>query len=141
MTVEENKAVVRRLFAGFDTGSVAVVDEVCAPDYRLHFPLSPVPLDRESAKPFFQMFLDAFSGLSHSIEDMIGEGDKVVIRMQVSGMHSGEIAGIPPSGRPMSVQSISIFSLENGKVREQRVEFDGLGMMQQIGAIPGPAGS
>src|SRR4051794_39783045 len=54
MTVEENKALVQKVFEGLNTGSSAGMDEVCAPGYQLHFPLSPVPLDLQSAKGFFQ---------------------------------------------------------------------------------------
>jgi ketosteroid isomerase-like protein len=140
MTIEENKALVRQFFAGLDTGSAAVLDEVCAPNYQLHFPLSPVPLDLQNAKPFFQTLLNAFPGIKHSIEDMLGEGSKVVVRLAINGVHNGELMGIPPSGKPMSVVSINIMNIENGAIVEQWVEFDALGMMQQIGAIPSPQG-
>ncbi len=138
MSTEENKAVVRRFFGGLDEGNSAVVEDVYAPGFALHFPGMPGPLDREAAGGFFDGLFAAFPGIQHPIKDMVAEGDRVAARITIHGTHQGEFQGIPATGREVKLSAIDIFRFEGGKIAEQWVELDALGMMQQLGVIPAP---
>jgi len=72
------------------------------------------------------------------VEDMIAEGDKVAVRYTLEGTHEGELFGVPPTGQRLSIKSISIEQVSDGKIREHWRITDTLDMMQQLGAIPKP---
>lgn len=84
------------------------------------------------------MFRTAFPDLYGTIEDLIAEGDKVVTRITYRGTHQGEFMGIPPTGRPVTMTFTGINRIAGGKIAEGWVNFDALGMMQQLGVIPTP---
>lgn len=135
---EVNKAIIRRFFGELDEGNSAVIEDVCAPDYALHFSGAPGSLDRAAARGLFDGFFAAFPGIQHPIEDMVAEVEKVSVRLKVQGTHQGNFQGIPATGKEVTMAAIDIFRIEGGKVVEQWVEFDALGLMQQLGAIPSP---
>jgi steroid delta-isomerase-like uncharacterized protein len=134
---EENKAVGRRYLEAVNERDLNIIDEVIAPDYVGHEP-GEETRGPEGVKQYISMFLDAFPDVSITVEDEIAEGDKVVIRFTGRGTHQGELMGIPPSGNRVEVSSISICRFEGGKVIEEWEQYDALGMMQQIGAVPPP---
>jgi steroid delta-isomerase-like uncharacterized protein len=138
MSAEHNKALVRHCFAELDKANLDVLDEVCAPDYVAHFPGMPGPMSREAIKPVWGAFFAAFPDLTHSIEDLFAEGDNVAIRMAIRGTHRGEFQGIPPTGKTITLASINIMRCAGGKIVEQRIEYDALGMLRQLGVIPAP---
>ena len=138
MTTEQNLPLVRHFFDGISRHNLDVLDEVCAPEYVVHFPGTPGPLTRETIKPVWAQFFAAFPALVHTIEDIFADGDQVVVRMKVSGTHQGEFMGIPPTGRTISMGSIDFIRCRDGQIIEQWVDYDGLGMLQQLGALPMP---
>lgn len=140
MSAEENKALVRRFIEEiFNQGNMPAVDEILAPGFVEHEELPPgIPRDREGVKQLTGMLRSAFPDFKASIEDVIAGGDKVVIRMVWNGTHKGEFMGIPPSGNSISVEVIDIMRLEGGKVVEHWGQMDNMGLMQQLGAMPGP---
>jgi predicted ester cyclase len=73
-----------------------------------------------------------------TIEDIVAEGDKVALRTTFRGTHTGELNGIPPTGRQVEVTALNIFRMVNSKAVEQRVVNDDLGMLQQLGLAPAP---
>ena len=85
------------------------------------------------------MYLAAFPNLHFTFEDLIAEGDKVVVRETMSGTQQGELMGIPPTGKQFSVTGIEIYRFEGGKIVEHWLESDMLGLLQQLGALPSPA--
>ncbi len=93
---------------------------------------------RENVKQGFSAFLSGFAERRTEVEDLIVEGDRVVARHTHHLKHVGEVFGIPPTGQQLSVWGIDIFRFENGKIAEWWVIDDGLGMIQQLGAIPAP---
>jgi predicted ester cyclase len=138
--VEENKALYRRWFEEVvSEGKLALADELLAPDYRLHFPGAPEPVDREGHKQLVLMFRAAFPDWTESIDDVIAEGDKVVIRVTGRGTHEGEFQGVAPTARPVTATGVGIGRIENGRIAEAWAAYDALGLMQQLGAIPAPA--
>lgn len=84
------------------------------------------------------MYRSAFPDLRFSVQDMVAEGEKVATRVGISATHEGELLGIPLSGRRLSFTAMELYRLEGGKIAEQWVNVDTLGMMQQLGAIPAP---
>ena len=139
MSTEENKAVVRRFFEELlSTDNLALADEILSPDFRFYFAGSPDPMDLKRYKDFLAARRAAFPGRRFAVEDMIAEGDKVSARFTMRGTHNGELRGIAPSGREVTMSGIDIIRLKEGKMVEDRVEVDQLGMMQQLGVIPSP---
>ncbi len=142
MSAEENKALVRRwIEEGWDQGNVAIIDELAAPDFVDHHLAPGLPPNADGHKAWIQVARAGFPDLQLTIEDMIAEGDKVVARMTVTGTQTGEFMGLPPSGKPVSVTAIGISRIADGKSVEYWEDFDALGLMQQIGAIPPPGQS
>jgi steroid delta-isomerase-like uncharacterized protein len=134
-----NKDVVRQFFRDIaDNTNLAAAEDIIAPTYVGNFSGAPGPMDRAGALHFMGMFHAAFPGVTHTIEDLIAEGDAVAARITVRGAHQHEFMGLPPTGRTFDIGSINVFRLHDGKIVEQHVIFDNLGMMQQIGAIPAP---
>jgi steroid delta-isomerase-like uncharacterized protein len=136
MSIEENKAIVRRFFEELlSTDNFAVADEILAPDFRFYFAGSPVATDLESYTEFLVARRAAFPDRRFVVEDMIAEGDKVSARFTMRGTHKGEFRGIAPSGTELTMTGIDMIRLSEGKMVEDRVEVDQLGMMQQLGAV------
>ena len=139
MSAEENKAVVRRFFEELlSTDNLAVADEILSPGFRFYFAGSPEPIDLESYKEFLVARRAAFPDRRFVVEEMIAEGDKVSARFTMRGTHKGELRGFAPTGREVTMTGIDMIRLSEGKMAEDRVEVDQLGMMQQLGVIASP---
>ncbi|PYS48105.1 MAG: ester cyclase [Acidobacteria bacterium] len=139
MSVEENKALVRRFYEEIDKGNLAVIDELVAEDYIDHNP-PPFPglaSGREGVKQAFKIFLEATPGY-HRIEDQIAEWDKVVTRLTSFGKHEGDLPGAPRTGNNMEMTSITIHRISDGKLVEKWSEKDVIRFLQQIGIMPAP---
>lgn len=140
MSVEENKAAFRRYVEEvWQSEKLDVVDEIFAEEYVSHQSDGSV-LRRtpEDVKGFVKEYRDAFSEIEDTVEDMIGEGDRVVNRWRLEATHTGEFRGIPATGKRITIMGIGIFRFsDEGKVVESWDSMDTLGMMRQLGAIPG----
>ena len=115
VTVEKNKSLVQRYFDEMNKGNKSYLDEYLGANY---------------------IFLTAFPDTKVSVEDIIAVGDKVVTRWKIRGTHSGELQGIAPTGKEVTITGIIITRVDNGKAVEEWEAFDQLGLMQQLGAIP-----
>jgi len=138
---EENKTIVLRSYEEvINTGDFDRADELFSADVVEHevVPGLEQPPGLEGFKQFFSMLRRAFPDLRMDVQDTIAEGDKVVARVEVHGTHQGEFMGMPPSDNRIEVTAVDIFRLEDGKIAEHWGNFDNLGMMQQLGAIPPP---
>jgi steroid delta-isomerase-like uncharacterized protein len=135
---EHNKTISRRAVEEpFNKGNLDVVDELGAPSFVNHDPSSPEDIRGvEGFKEFINTYRSAFPDLRVTIEDQIAEGDKVVSRWSARGTQKGELQGMPPSNKQATVTGISIDRLEGGKIVESWNNWDTLGMLQQLGAIP-----
>ena len=145
MSTEHNKAVVRRYFEGDRDGrdNIAVWDEVCDPSLVVIGAGFPEPIrGLDTVKQFTSAVHSAFSDFGLTVEDMVAEGDKVAARWTMRGTHTAPLAlpgmSLPPTGKQIAVSGISICRVAGGKLVEERVEGDWMGMMQQLGAIPAP---
>ena len=140
MSTELNKKVARQLVEEImNQGNTSLVDDLFAPDFVEHEELPPgMPAGREAVRQLPVVLHSAFPDFSATINDLIAEGDKVVIYMTWSGTQQGQWMGMPPSGKPMSINVIDILRVANGKIVEHWGLTDSMAMMQQLGAMPAP---
>ncbi len=140
MSTEQNKALIGRFIEElFNRGNMSLADEMLAPDFVDREQLPPgIPNDREGVKVLTTMLRGAFPDFKATIDDILAEGDKVVIRMTWSGTQKGEFMGIPATGKRVSFGVIDIIRIAGGKLVEHWGQMDSMGMMQQLGAIPAP---
>jgi steroid delta-isomerase-like uncharacterized protein len=139
MSVEENKAVVRREFEEIfnHTGNLDAAEEIYAPNYVGHEPAFGDIQGVESAKQFAARYREAFPDLQSTIEDQVAEGDKVVTRFTSRGTHQGESEDFgPPTGNRIEVTGITFEQFAEGKIVEDWTNFDALGLLQQLGLVP-----
>ena len=136
---QENKALTRRSWEIVAKGSLETLEdalqEVYADTIVMHEPNEDVR-GIEGLKQFVSMIRSALPNLHITLEDDVAEGEKVVSRWRAQGTHQGELMGIAPTGNEVRVTGITIHRIEDGKIVEEWENFDALGMMQQIGAIP-----
>jgi steroid delta-isomerase-like uncharacterized protein len=140
-TLERNKAVVGRYFADIISGgpaAAAAIDEIIAADCVFHdMPGG----DMTGAEAFKQAMRGApvtFPDMRAEVHDLVAEGDKVVARFTVSATHAGELMGVPASGKRLTWNGINAFRVVDGRIVEEWISEDFLGMLQQAGAIPAP---
>lgn len=141
MSTESNKAVVRRFRDGLNAGNFDESDAVLADNLVVHMGSDPNPLNKESFVQLGRVSWSAFSGFTTTIEDIVAEGDKVVSRVTFRGTHTGDMMGIPPTGKSITISEIIIDRLADGKIVESWRLFDQMAMMQQLGLIPAPGQS
>jgi steroid delta-isomerase-like uncharacterized protein len=137
----DNKQLVQRWFEEvWNEGREATIDELMSAagvGFGLAATKSEVHGPPEF-KPFVRNFRDAFPDLHFVIEDMVAEGDKVAVRLGVTGTHQGGGLGFPATGRKINVTAITIIQFANGKLVQGWNNWDQLGMMQQLGMAAGP---
>ena len=133
MSVATNKALARSFFQEADRGRTPV--ELCTPGFTAHFP-GPPPMDLEGFDQFEAMFRSAFSNQEHALEDLVGEGDEVAVRLRFEGVHTGDFMGVPASGRHFSVEGTAFLRIANGKVAQLWGFLDQMALLQQIGGLP-----
>ena len=135
---EQNKNNVRRLFEEvWNQGHVPVADELFTPTYTHHDSSTPdVGRGPESEKKRVTLYRNAFPDLRLTIEDIIAEGETVVARWSCRGTHKGDLNGIAPTGKQFNITGITIARFTNGKMFEGHVNWDALGLMQQLGVVP-----
>lgn len=141
MSTEVNKAATRRLFDGLNQNEVAIIDELCTPDYVLHDPAGPGGWhgdgihNREEYKEYLSGFFASLPG-QFTIDDMIAEGEKVVARWTYSSAHQGQWRGVSPTGKEVTFTCTSTHRFVDGKLAESWQNVDNLGVMRQLGLIP-----
>jgi steroid delta-isomerase-like uncharacterized protein len=140
MAVDDNKAIVLQIEEAWNANNLDALDALFAADFVQHNPVPGMPASLDMAKQAHQMSLQAFPDRRTSVEDIVAEGDQVAVRMRMTGTNRGGLPwfGIPANDRPIDVQYISIYRVQDGKVVEHRAQMDLLGLMQQLGAIPSP---
>jgi len=131
-----NKEIVRRALED-SWQDPSVFDELISSDYVGHDPALPEPIrGPQGAKDNFKQYSDAFEGAQITVVDQIAEGDAVATRWQGRGRHTGELMGVPPTGKEVVVEGLNLTRLRDGKIVEEWSNWDTLGMLQQVGAIP-----
>ena len=135
-TEEANVQSCKRFYAEVaNKGNLAVIDELMAADFVEHEAFPGLTADREGVKQFFTMMRKAFPDLKFEVEFYMADGDKVASYLTIHGTHKGEFMGMPASGKKISVRTIDIVRIKDGKTVEHWGVTDGLGMMEQLGAM------
>lgn len=140
METAQSKILARRFREALDRskGTTGEIDAYVAPDSVWNMPGGP-PLGREQATGMSAMFYSAFPDMHHTFDDQIAEGDRVVSRVTFRGTHRGDFQGVPATGNTVAFGAIFIDRLRDGKIVEHWAQFDMMGLMQQLGAVPEPA--
>jgi steroid delta-isomerase-like uncharacterized protein len=141
VSADTNREIVRRLGVEPWEGNLGVIDELVAPDYIGHDPAQPDMQGPEGIKEFITGYLAGFPDGRITIDGQFAEGDMVATRWTGRGTHQGELMGIPPTGKQVTVSGITISRVKNGKVVEEWSNWDTLGMLQQLGVVPAMAGA
>lgn len=123
MSSEENKALIQHYFNRFNADWTAALKEYVAD---------------EELSQHIHFFEAVFPGYQLTAEDMVAEGDKVVVRTTMRGVHQGPLMNIPPTGKEVTLPFIIIYRIAGHKIMEHWIIADQLGLMQQLGAIPAP---
>ena len=138
MNVEQNKSILADAAQSFnDPEGRSGWIEIHDPSVTAHG-LAPTPLDREGVEQFYGGLWAAFPDLHITVADMVGEGDRVSWRLEVEGTHQAEFRGVPPTGRQVRFGAQYVFRFRDGRIVERWTNFDRLGVLVQLGAIPAP---
>lgn len=139
MSIEENKAIYRRFVEEIiNEGQFDVVSALFSPDYVDHSSPPGAPSGLEGVKAVFAMFRTGFPDVHFTIENLVGEGDKVATRVTGRGTNNGPFMGRPPTGKQVTWGSMGVFRVANGKIVEHWGAPDLFSLLQQLGAIPTP---
>jgi predicted ester cyclase len=128
---------VRRLHAALlDSRDPDVADDFFAPDFVSHNNPPGFPAGVDGVKRFFTMFRDAFPDVAVEIDEIVVEGDRVAVATTFTGTHEGELMGVAPTRRRVSVTGIDIVRVSGGRIVEHRGLTDIVGLMRQLTAEP-----
>jgi steroid delta-isomerase-like uncharacterized protein len=135
-----NIAIVRKFFeVGPSKGDLAAADALLHPEFSLHTPLPTPGPGIPAMNNVITTCRAAFHGLHVTIDDIMADGDKVTARFTARGLHNGEFMGVPPTGKAITMTGIEIFRIKDGKIAELWGEANLMGLMQQLGILPGMA--
>jgi steroid delta-isomerase-like uncharacterized protein len=138
VSVEANKALVRRLFDSVNANDPDGMVELIADDFVVHTSVPNIAPGRAGFRAFMDVYFGAFPEQHVVVNQVIGEGDRVVVHHTHHLVQGGAFAGLPPTGKPAVIDGIEIFRVENGKIAEMWHQDDLLSLLQQLGALPAP---
>jgi len=132
-----NKAIVRRyLEQVFNKRRTDLFEEFLVENYQIHG--AGIAPGLEPAKEWFGVIGAAFPDMKLTLEELIAEGDKVVVRGSFTGTHQGDLFGVPASGKEVAQTTLIIFRLAKGEIVEGWYATNDLILMQQLGVLPVP---
>ena len=133
-SIEANKQLARDYIKAFAVGDEAFFRQHIAPDFRRNDPGLPFEVrGPEGVKQLSDGFISGIPDLEVFVEDVIAEGEKVLVRLRAKGTHNGELMGVPATGRPINIDVLDLFHFRDGMLVEQWALIDNLGMLRQIG--------
>ncbi len=141
MSLEENRKLALRPHEEvFNQDNLAAADQIFAAEYTWYSPGVPPDLPRgpSGVKRFATALRVAFPDYRLTTKQTVAEGDTVVYRWEMRGTHKADFAGIPATGKQVTVTGIDVFRIANGKIVENRQELNMLGLLQQLGAVGSP---
>ena len=136
MALSDNIEIITRFEHAFRAADQATIDELCDPGLVDH---NPAPGHEPTLAGFKQKvayFLAIFPDLEEDLQDITASGDTVATRWVLTGSQQQEFMGIPASGQPIRIEGMNFYRLRGGRVTDIWTQFDGVAMMQQLGAIP-----
>ena len=135
MSADARKAVIRRFHSSLEEGD-ALYDEVLTADYVGHLASGEQMNGATEFKQYARTMLEAFSDLHSSVHEIVGEGDLFACRIFFSGVHTGELAGIPPTNKKFELSEALFVRFEGDKIAEEWQYLNQLAMFQQLGINP-----
>ncbi len=112
-----------------------MIDEIYDKDYVYHGNGEMADLTRDEWSRFVRGMKEAFPDMYIHVDELFTSGDRLCYRMTVSGTNKGELLGLPPTNRKISIRTIGIMRFRDGKIVEEWENYDELGMLRQVGAI------
>ena len=136
MTVEQNKRLVERhLDLAWNVGDFTALDEVWAPDAVVHVVAGITLEGLPALQEHLAAQVSAYSKRNLTIADLVGEGNTVAARWSFQGLHTGEALGVAPTNRPVTITGMDFYRADDGKLVEEWIEANILGLMYQLGAL------
>jgi steroid delta-isomerase-like uncharacterized protein len=136
MSAEDNKNLNMRWIQAFNERDWATEAACRTADYQAHMSGMPGPIDSEGWAGFMGSFFTAFPDAQIALEGSLGERDLVASRWTITGTHRGDFQGVPGTGRQVTISGTDFSRVVDGKIAEHWAQFDLIGVMQQIGAMP-----
>jgi predicted ester cyclase len=128
-----NKGLVRRFYKEvYGDWNMALVDEVVSPQFTSHDWPEDGPAGPQAFGEYYSAIRSAVPDARYEVDDLIAEGDRVVVRWRLLGTHKGNFGGIAPSGRAIALKGIAIYRVEGGKLMERWVVTDLYGLLEEI---------
>jgi steroid delta-isomerase-like uncharacterized protein len=137
MTAEQNAVLARRFLAEEDRLQ-APPAELCAPGFKALMAGFP-PMDLAGVAGLAKVFYGAFPDIKQTVEAVVADENMAALRFSATATHTGELMGMPPTGKPINISGMCMFRITDGKVTEWAEVFDQMTLMQQIGAVPTPS--
>ena len=138
MSVESNKLLMNRFVEFINTANWQLANELISHDAKFYVPGQPEPMrGPEGYLAIIGMMRSGFPDIQWTLEETVAENDKVAARFIMKGTHQGAFFGFPPTGKPIKVQAMNIYRFSSGQITEEYGQPDLLGLLQQIGALPG----
>ena len=141
MSLDTNKALTRRTYDQvLNDRRLEEIDELVVAAYDEHDPLPDQREGRDGLKDRVRMLVEGLAP-TFTVEDIVAEGDRVVVRWTNSGRHVGDFLGMPPTGHSYAIAGINIYRIEDGQLAEHWHVIDQLAMLQQLGLVPAATGA
>jgi steroid delta-isomerase-like uncharacterized protein len=140
MPPAENKQLFQHYFDDCaNAGNFDLVDEIFAPDYLHHDPANPDPrpvVGPKGVRDHLESLTAGFPDVRFDVDEMVAEGEDIVVRWTATLTHTGDYFGLPPSGKKAKITGMNTWRTANGKAVEGWVNRDDMGLLQQLGVIP-----
>jgi steroid delta-isomerase-like uncharacterized protein len=133
---EDPKSINLRWIKAFNERDWTAEGAFRTADYQAHMAGSPAPLNSDGWAGFMTYFTTAFPDAQIAVQGSLSEGDMVASRWTITGTHQGDFQGVPATGRQITINGIDMSRVVDGKIAEHWAQFDIVGVMQQIGALP-----
>jgi steroid delta-isomerase-like uncharacterized protein len=139
MSAEENRALIKRFYdEGWNANNLDVYDELVTEDFVDHQAIPGLPPGREGFKGLNVMFRSAMPDVWVEIDNVVAEDDRVGCRWVSTGTHTGDLFGIPPTGKKVEVTATVFYRVEDGRLAEGWINRVDVGLIRQLGVIPSP---
>jgi steroid delta-isomerase-like uncharacterized protein len=136
MSTDENKSVIRRWIQALNDHNADAATELLADGYVRHDTTLPETVGSQAQRELITAVLASFPDLHFQIDELLGEDTRVAGRYTVRGTHRGDFLGVPATGRQVTFEMMETYRLTGGKLAEQWVVMDALGLLRQMGAVP-----
>ncbi len=134
---EQNKMLARRWFEDlFSRGDLDAANEILSADFLDHLPREE-ERSIEELKRYVGIYRSAFPDIQDTVEEIVAEGDKVVVRWRSRGTHQGEFMGVAPTSTHVTFTGMRLFRMAENKIAESWVNIDERGLQEQLGTAPG----